>query len=193
MKSAWIQKVRTEEIPSGLRFYAGIDPATGAHDQSAMTSIGKGKDNILYVVRSEGRAESASSFTKRIIREFKMFRHRRILMETVQFQAVYKDQVAKDAAAEGLIIPLKGYNPGRASKAVRLMAVSPWIENGIVKFGPGTDDLIDQLLAFPAGGFDDQVDSFCMAVLASKKKGIGGLLDTEASGKIRDWRRMANI
>lgn len=193
VKSAWIQKVRTEEIPSGLRFYAGIDPATGAHDQSAMTSIGKGKDNILYVVRSEGRAESASSFTKRIIREFKMFRHRRILMETVQFQAVYKDQVAKDAAAEGLIIPLKGYNPGRASKAVRLMAVSPWIENGIVKFGPGTDDLIDQLLAFPAGGFDDQVDSFCMAVLASKKKGIGGLLDTEASGKIRDWRRMANI
>lgn len=193
VKSSWIQRVRTEEIPSGLRFYAGIDPATGAHDQSAMTSIGKTRDGMLYVVRSEGRTESTSKFTARIIREFRMFKHRRILMETVQFQAVYKDQIAKDAAAEGLVVPLKGYNPGRASKAVRLMAVSPWIENGIVKFGPGTDELIDQLLAFPAGGFDDQVDSFCMAVLASKRNGVGGTMLEDYSSKIKDWRRMANI
>lgn len=193
VKSSWIQRVRSEEIPNNLRFYAGIDPATGAHDQSAMTTIGKGKDGMLYVVRSEGKTESAAGFTKRIIREFRMFRHRRILMETVQFQAVYKEQVAKDAAAEGLIVPLRGYNPGRASKAVRLMAVSPWIENGLIKFGPGTDDLIDQLLAFPAGGYDDQVDSFCMGILASKKKGVGGLMDTVEGGNTRNWRRMANI
>jgi predicted phage terminase large subunit-like protein len=192
VKSAWIQKVRAEEIPNSLRFYAGIDPATGVHDQSAMTSIGKDKDGTLYVVRSEGRTESPSAFTSRIIREYKMLHHRRILMETVQFQAVYKEQVAKDAAKDGMIIPLKGYSPGKASKAVRLMAVSPWIENGIIKFGPGTEDLLDQLLAFPAGGFDDQVDSFCMAVLATKKKGTGGL-DLDGSVGIKNWRRLANL
>ncbi len=192
VKSNWIQRVKAEEIPSSLKFYAGIDPATGVHDQSAMTSIGKDKDGTLYVVRSEGRTESPSAFTARIIREYRMFHHRRILMETVQFQAVYKEQVTKDAAKEGLIIPLKGYSPGKASKAVRLMAVSPWIENGIIKFGPGTEDLLDQLLAFPAGGFDDQVDSFCMAVLATKKKGSGGF-DLESSNSIKNWRRLANI
>ena len=193
VKSAWIRKVKAEEIPGSLRFYAGIDPATGVHDQSAMTSIGKDRDGTLYVVRSEGRTESPSSFTARIIREYRMFRHRRILMETVQFQAVYKEQVARDAAKEGLMVPLKGYSPGKASKAVRLMAVSPWIENGIIRFGPGTESLVDQLLAFPAGGFDDQVDSFCMAVLATKKRGGAGPFPLDGDAAPKDWRRMANI
>lgn len=193
VKSSWIQRAEAEEIPEGLRFYAGIDPATGAHDQSAMTSIGKARDGMLYVVRSEGRTESTSAFTSRIIRDFKMFRHRRILMETVQFQAVYKEQVAREAASEGLIIPLRGYTPGRASKAMRVMAVSPLIENGVIRFGPGTDSLIDQLLAFPAGGFDDQVDSFCMAVFASRRNGGGGGLDEGFSRMTGNWRRLANI
>ena len=195
IKSYWIQRVKAEEIPNKLRFYAGVDPATGAHDESAMTSVGKDKDGTIYVVRSEGKPESPSSFTKRIIREFRMFRHRRILMESVQFQTVYKDQVVKDAASEGLIVPIRGFNPGKASKAVRLMAISPWIENGIIKFGPGTEPLIGQLLSFPVGGFDDQVDSLVMAVLASKKKGSGGFTEIDAGSeeKIRNWRRMANI
>ena len=50
-----------------------------------------------------------------------------------------------------------------------------------------------RLLAFPAGGYDDQVDSFCMGILASKKKGVGGLMDTVEGGNTRNWRRMANI
>lgn len=194
VKSAWIQRVKTEEIPLGLRFYGGVDPATGAHDQSALTTIGKTGDNILYVVRSEGKIESTSKFTERIIRDYRMFKHRRILMETVQFQAVYKEQIAKDAASQGLMIPLKGYNPGRASKAVRLMSVSPLIENGLIKFGPGTESLIDQLLAFPVGGFDDQVDSFCMAVFASRKKSSGDFSgEFLVNEKIRNWRRIVNI
>ena len=74
------------------------------------------------------------------------------------------------------------------------MSVSPLIENGLIKFGPGTESLIDQLLAFPAGGFDDQVDSFCMAVFASRKKSSGDFSgEFLVNEKIRNWRRIVNI
>lgn len=58
---------------------------------------------------------------------------------------------------------------------------------------PSKGRLVDQLLAFPAGGFDDQVDSFCMAVLATKKRGGSSPFPLDGDAAPKDWRRMANI
>lgn len=195
-KAAWIQKVRKADMPSGMKIFGGIDPATGAHDQSALVTIGveKGNGSRVYVLSSSGKTESTSKFTRRIIESFKFYKHKRLFMETVQFQAVYKDQILKDARDEGVTLPIRGVSPGRASKTVRLMSLSPLVENGLLVFGPGNEQLIDQLVGYPAAGFDDLCDALYYAVRASEK-GSASYVAADVSNDEykRNWRKLAKL
>ena len=117
-------------------------------------------------------------------------------MEVVAFQAVFKDEIVRDAAKEGLRLPIRGVNPGRGSKSQRLMALSPLVENQIIQFGPGNEDLIDQLVGFPAAGYDDLCDALDLAVKASKKGGSGGSFwsaHPDRYGEEMSIRRKLNI
>ncbi len=174
-KASWIVRVKVSEIPTGMTMFEGIDPATGAHDMSAVVDLGKDSvDKKLFVVSSNGKKESTETFTKRLIDRYKLFRYRRALMESVAFQNIYKKNVIEKAEEEHIHLPLRGRNPGRGSKAQRLMYISPMVENGIIVFGPGNEDLIDQLVGFPAAGYDDLCDALYYAVLASEGKGAFG-------------------
>ena len=70
-------------------------------------------------------------------------------------------------------LPLSGKAPGSASKATRLMYISPMVENGTIRFAPGNEMLVDQLTGFPAAGYDDLCDALYYAVLASESRGGG--------------------
>lgn len=192
-KSAWIVRARAADIPRGLKIYGGVDPATGAHDQSAMVTIGVDKaGGKIYVLHVAGKTMSTDAFTRQIIDSYRVYHHRRIVMETVQFQAVYKDIIVRQAWGEGLKIPLRGMTPGRASKTVRLMSISPLVENGILVFGPGAEALIDQLVGYPAAGYDDLCDALYYAVKASEGRG-GKAVDTGDSYIDKHWRRLCGI
>lgn len=174
-KAAWIVRVKASDIPASLAMYEGIDPATGAHDMSAVVDLGRDKlDKKYFVVSSHGKKESTETFTARLIDRFKLFRYRRALMESVAFQAIYKKNVIEKAEEQHIHLPLRGRNPGRGSKAQRLMYISPMVENGVIVFGPGNEDLIDQLVGFPAAGYDDLCDALYYAVLAAEGRGGGG-------------------
>ena len=175
-KPAWIQRIRTEEIPSGSDWvaYEGIDPATGAHDMSAVVDIRRNsRTGEVVVVSSHGKKESTESFAERLIQRYRIFRYRKAFMENVTFQNVYRKQVISKAEAQHVHLPLSGKAPGSASKATRLMYISPMVENGTIRFAPGNEALIDQLTGFPAAGYDDLCDALYYAVLASESKGGG--------------------
>lgn len=167
-RSSWIVRVRDTEIPLKLSRYEGIDPATGAHDLSAVVDIGRDRvHGKIYVLSSSGKKESTDTFMRRLIERYKLFRYRRAFMENVTFQEVYRKQIAAEAARSNIALPIRGARTGRASKETRMMALSPLIENGLIVFGPGNDDLIDQLVGFPAAGYDDLCDALYYAVKAS--------------------------
>lgn len=172
----WIVKLSAEDMPniSGMPVYEGIDPATGAHDQSAVVDIAVDKEKGRRIVVScSGKTESTDAFMQRLIQRYRLFRYRKAYMENVTFQNVYRKQIIQEAEKQGVHLPLSGKVPGSASKATRLMYLSPMVENGTIVFGPGTEPLIEQLTGFPKAGYDDLCDALFYAVLASESKSAG--------------------
>lgn len=196
-RKEWIRVVADAEVPRRLARYEGIDPATGAHDLSAVVDIGYSKEEgRIYVVASDGHKESTERFKQRLISRYLHYRYRKAGMEAVAFQNVYRQEIVRDAAKRGLSLPLKAMNPGRGSKVQRDMMLSPLIENGTIVFCQGNDMLIDQLLEFPTGRYDDLVDALYYAVKVSGMKGVD-FYDDEPDGDGADalarMRRMLNI
>lgn len=135
---------------------------------------------IIYVLGSHGEKESTDRFKQRLIQRYKLYRYRKGYMESVQFQTIYKKEITKAALNEGIALPIKGVLPGKASKAMRMMSISPLVENGLIVFAPGNEDLIDQLIGFPAAGFDDIADAFYYMVKA--------ILDKQGGKKLSEVR-----
>jgi predicted phage terminase large subunit-like protein len=74
--------------------------------------------------------------------------------------------------------PMVPYTPsGRGSKDYRFDAAAPWITSGRVQFpqkAPWLTDFINELVAFPNGSYDDQVDAFSQYTDCEVKTKIGG-------------------
>lgn len=173
-QEAWICIVPDAEVPGRLAVYEGIDPATGAHDLSAVVDVGYSRETgKIYVLGSHGKKESPKKFKDRLVARYRHYRYKRAVMEGVAFQNVYRQEIIDYAMASKITMPIKGMNPGRGSKAQRNMKLSPMIENGTIVFLQGNDMLIDQLLSFPTGSYDDLVDALYYAVAAVNLKGFG--------------------
>lgn len=197
-RKEWFRIVQMADLPADLKYGEGIDPATGVHDESAVVDAASSKwEGKIYVIASHGQRESTDAFKKRLIERYKTFRYKRACMETVTFQEVYKNEILRDAMRQGISLPIKGILPGRASKAQRMMGLSPLIENGTIVFLPGNEKLIKQLCDFPTGGYDDLCDALYYAVKALKIKGIdadeGLILGGEKTMRLREYRRTLNI
>lgn len=191
----WIRYVNDADVPRRLSCYEGIDPATGAHDMSAVVDVGYSKDEgRIYVLGSHGKKESPEQFKDRLISRYRHYGYRRAVMENVAFQNVYKQEIIRDAMKRRISIPIKGMAPGKGSKTQRNMMLSPMIENGTIVFCKGNGTLIEQLLEFPTGRYDDLVDALYYAVAAVGLKGFSsspfrgsqGVLDLKTIRRIYD-------
>lgn len=194
-KKSWIKYISNAEIPSRLKKYEGIDPATGAHDLSAVVDIGISEElGKIIVLGSHGKKESTEQFKQRLFARYKTYRYKKAAMEGVAFQTVYKNEIIRDGVREGLFLPIKAMPSGRGSKAQRLMMLSPLIENGTIVFAPGNEDLISQLLDFPTGRFDDLPDALYYAMKIAHLKDFDNK-ESEADRNLskKELRRILNI
>ncbi len=198
-RRAWFQKIEFNEIPKALKKFEGIDPATGAHDMSAVCDVGVSSSmGKIIVLGSHGKTESTQKFKERLFARFAMYKYKTAYMESVAFQEVYKNEILRDGIKRGVALPIRSAKTGRGSKAQRLTMLSPLIENGTIVFAPGNDMLIDQLCEFPTGKYDDLCDALYYAVKATKLKGIDDStedyeLNKENSVKLKDLRRKLKI
>ena len=84
-------------------------------------------------------------------------------------------------------VPIISYMP-KVDKVMRLAAVSPLIEAGVVLFpdsAPWLDDLIMELLQFPNGSHDDQVDSLSQFLNYMEERKIPDMAIYDFHGNIR--------
>ena len=153
------------ELPPGLRYFAGVDPAAGKHDHTAIVSVGVDRAGTIWEVDAWAATCSEDETVTQLITKHKRFHYVLIAWEEVSFTAIYARYVMRMAAAENVYLPIKTVKAGTESKVLRVRSISPLIENGLIRFRDrGNREFIEELTSFPKGRFDDLPDALAYAV-----------------------------
>jgi len=171
-KPHWFQYYDITEIwGKKLDIVMGVDPATGKKDgdYSAIVTVGKDMSTGLYYVLDVfGEKISDLKFANKIIEKYQIYKPRKIIFEAQIFQELYKNTVMREASKQGIHLPIKPVKTN-VPKEIRIKALSPLIENGLILFKENQKLLIDALEEFPKGK-DDIPDALAYAVSFFEKK-----------------------
>jgi len=160
----WIQY--WEELPEIVEVHGAIDPSMGKDksDRAAIIWLGKSRDNYLYAMEViMGRYKPDVLIDMLIAGAIKyQDKLKSLTVETVQFQAMFKDELQKRAMNIGLPLPIEEFND-KTDKHLRIRGLAPKIKNGYVKFNRNQLALLNELRRFPKSS-DDGLDALQMAV-----------------------------
>lgn len=145
----------------------GVDPAvsekTGA-DRFAICVTGWLGSNkyVLEELGLEGEEKNIKRSTSVVYNLYHKWEASRVVVETVAYQAVLKT-IFKDM---GLAVQEQKTTK---DKTTRLMEKQIDFEEHRVFFAPGTEVLVDELLAYPNGEHDDRVDAMLFSMTDENK------------------------
>ena len=167
IQKAWIKAHEYRELPpsSELRYFCGVDPATGKHDRTAEISgaVHK-KTGIIYVLNPWAKVCSETATVRQLVILHRLYNFELIAWEDVVFSGIYGNYVQKLAAEENVYLPIKKLS-NTISKDAKCRFLSPLIENGIIRLPEGgAEDMVNELCNFPKWKFDDQMDGLYLLV-----------------------------
>lgn len=173
-----------KEHPSQLRtmdhlmYYGAWDPSKGkkarAGDYSAITTIGKDLDGLIYVVDIDLKRKDVESRIEDILRLHEKYNYRLFVVETAAFQYFAKDVLVKRAKMVGSDLRYKiKEDTGQTDKILRIQGLAPYVIDGTIRFlhpshwsgtkGMEYREAMKQLVGFNAGAkHDDFPDSLAM-------------------------------
>ncbi len=166
-KTEWLEHPDAwyEALPQGLDFFQAVDPAisTGSDaDYFCHVTIGRDpQTGDLFVAEIIRARLSFDRQVALVIDQANRWRPVQVAIESVAYQAGLADAVSARAA-----LPLVRIQSPR-DKITRAMRLSSIIENHKLKLRRGdtaSATLRDELLQFPHGAHDDQVDALGYAV-----------------------------
>jgi hypothetical protein len=167
IQRSWIKAHEYRELPppAELRFFCGVDPATGKHDRTAEIPVAvHRKTGIIYALPPWAKVCSETATVRQLMVTHRLYGFELIAWEDVVFSGIYGNYVQKLAAEENVYLPIKKLS-NSLSKDAKARFLSPLIENGVIRFpAEGAADLIDELVNFPKWKFDDQMDGLYLAV-----------------------------
>ena len=167
IKPEWIEAHTfvPAQLPGSLRYFAGVDPAAGKHDHTAIVTIGVDRAGMIWDIDAWARTCSEDETVTQLMTKHKRYGYELIAWEEVTFTNIYARYVMRMAAAENVYLPIKTVKAGTESKIARVRSLSPLIENGIIRFREkGNQEYVDELTSFPKGRFDDSCDALAYAV-----------------------------
>lgn len=154
------------ELPEIVEVYGACDPSLGKakSDRAAIIWAGKDVNGFLYIMEVDmGRYKPDRLIELIIAGAMKYASHlKSVVIETVQFQAMFKDEVAKRGLNAGIQIPIEEFND-KTPKEVRLRGLIPKIKNKYIKFRKDQNVLINEFRHFPKASDDgmDAVNMIC--------------------------------
>lgn len=156
-----------EDLPEIKQVYIGVDPSlakSNKADNSAITVIGKGVDNFLYVLKSDIRRRKPDKIIDDLISECITYQAKlvKVGIEAMQFQYFFAQECGRRGLEQNIAIPIEPMT-NIQDKQLRIKGLVPFIKNGYIKFHISQKKLLDELRRFPKGS-DDGMDSLKYAV-----------------------------
>lgn len=160
------------ELPEIKEVYGACDPSLGKakSDRAAIIWAGKDANGFLYVLEVNMGRFKPDRLIELIIAGSMKYQSklRAMVIETVQFQAMFKDEVAKRGLNAGVQIPIVEFD-SKVEKELRIRGLIPRIKNKYIKFRKDQMVLVNEFLRFPKGSDDgmDAVNMICSAAFPS--------------------------
>ena len=161
------------ELPEIVAVYGACDPSLGKakSDRAAIVWAGKDKNGYLYILEVTMGRFKPDRLIELIIAGSMKYKSklRAVVIETVQFQAMFKEEVAKRGLSAGIQIPVVEFD-SKVEKELRLRGLIPRIKNKYIKFRKDQMVLVNEFLRFPKGSDDgmDAVNMICSAAFPDK-------------------------
>lgn len=150
-------------LPRGLEYYGSLDPSLGQAKNAcpiAIVVLGRDTSNgQIYEVESIVETILPDEAIRRI---FNLpYKFQRFVIEKVQFQKYYLDEIKKKNMLEKREIPFDGINQSK-NKIERIESLEPTINTKQILF-KGGNVLWDEMQEYPTGKFVDGLDALEMA------------------------------
>ena len=155
--------------PLGDKFYKlsqmnvsmAIDPSSGvSHDYTGVTVTAIDPENRVFVLEAFRKKLTATEIMKLMFDYQKKYQDLKVGIETAAMQVTLKYMLHEEMERREEWFYVKTFETTYAkSKEERIKSLTWKFEFGTIFLRPEQDDLIDELLRFPVGNFDDIADS----------------------------------
>lgn len=169
-----------QEGPFGIlpeeAVYAAVDPSMGGFSRNADPSA-----IVIAVVRENGWIDileadickrHPDAIMETLFAYHQKYQFAKVVVEEVQFQELFKDQLIKEGAKRNIYLPVEGVRP-TGDKILRVSKLQPHIKNGLIRFRRNQTILLDQLKYFPKADHDDGPDALEMLFTLIQKGSQG--------------------
>ncbi len=192
-REEWYRYYHPEELKGKqLRVTCGSDPSIeSGHtaDFKAIITVGQDADGIIYILDAFIRKTSIDQFLRVHYNRYNEYNPFVMGLEDNLFQKLLFRDFDRLAQERGQHLPLRGVTH-TTNKEMRITALSPLVERGIIRFRRGQSDqdvLLEQLTYFPSSTMnDDGPDALEMAVSLVNS---GGEIKYRATRTGRDYHR----
>lgn len=157
-------------------FFGAVDPSMGKSgkrgDPSAILVGGLDRESgRLHVVEADIRPRLPEEIIGRVIELQGAYDCLSWVVESVQFQDFFKDELVRQSARAGVPVPARGFKP-RTDKKSRIESLQPHVANGLILFHQRQVVLLEQLRYFgESDAHDDGPDALHMLFdLAVKRR-----------------------
>lgn len=186
-KKEWI-KYYAPGTPHPSSLYLAVDPGLSLSrdaDYSAFVVAGKFNDHRIRVVDYVRRRVVPSDLVDIIFDLVKKWKLHRVGIETFAFQKTLKYDIERNQRDRKLFFSIDELKAGRSltgektiNKEARIRSLQPLFEQGLVDLRPDMSEMVDELLSFPRGKYDDLIDALSRCITYLVPSG----LQKEAAG-----------
>ena len=158
------------ELPSNLKYYIGVDFASGKErgDYSSITVVGKSDNDVFYVVESWNERVHPDVLLEKTVEMTLQYLPEKLAVEAVQAQEWFADKVGQELALRGYPAMTRLHKvKHRTRKVLRIEAMLPDVQSGRIRFHKNQRLLVEMMTMFPNHNHDDAPDSLSMAINAS--------------------------
>ncbi|MDD5087206.1 MAG: hypothetical protein PHI18_00205 [bacterium] len=189
-RSEWMRYYNASDLPAGCVTAIIIDPSAREKSTSnckAVLTLSKDvREGNYYCRAAFVRIATIRDMCLEALRQWVEFRPNVILIETIGFQLLVRDELLRLAKSRGLAILVKCIDRQITKKEIRIQGIQPLAENGrlfFLRHHTDQDTLVEQFCYFPSSSVDDDgPDAFEM--------GVGYLKPFESSGLGRKYKQV---